>query len=437
MLKKKQNFPDLNSTRANILWAFILQVIEKGAGYVVLAVLTRTLLPEELGGMFFAISISRLAAVTLGLGTDNHLIRKVANDPPNSLLYLSQNLSLRIVSMIAGYILLNAFFMFMRPELALVMALVSAYSFLDEIHYTFASFFVGKKQILFRLSIMGSFKILGIFVVSLVAYISQSLVWVLWFQVFLSSLLVWSAFMVTQRFFGRVQLRWEPATKMDFIRQSFPFLAVNLLGLMHMRFDTIMVGVLLDLQRVAIYELGIKLVEVARFLIRPIKTVFFPIFSEYTAAGNWDRLRRRFKQLMALAFGIGGGAFVLMLIFGSFIITLLFGEAYQASVYVTQVLFLSVPFLFAEFLANVVANALHLERKVLSITAWVVALNIGLNLIAIPMYGIMGAAWVTVASQIFLTTGVLTLVISKLYGPPISIDPVNAQMDVVTSEDSA
>jgi O-antigen/teichoic acid export membrane protein len=436
LLKKKQNLPDLNSTRANIVWAFVLQVIEKGAGYVILAVLTRTLLQEELGGMFFAISISRLAAVTLGLGTDNHLIRKVANDPPNSLLYLSQSLSLRIASMAAGYTLLNAIFWVLRPELALVMALVSAYNFLDEIHYTFASFFVGKKQILFRLSILGSFKILGIFVVSFAAYISKSLVLVLWCQVLLSSLLVLSAFMVTQCFFGRVQLRWAPAQKMELIKQSFPFLAVNLLGLMHMRFDTVMVGALLDLQRVAIYELGIKLVEVARFLIRPIKTVFFPIFSEYTAAGNWDRLRMRFKQLMFLAFGIGGGAFLLMFIFGSFVITLLFGDAYQASVRVTQVLFLSVPFLFAEFLANVVANALHLERRVLSITMWVVILNIGLNLIAIPMYGIMGAAWVTVVSQIFLTAGILTLVISKLYGPPVFIDPVNAQTDVITSEDS-
>jgi O-antigen/teichoic acid export membrane protein len=437
LLKKKQNLPDLNSTRANIVWAFVLQVIEKGAGYVILAVLTRTLLQEELGGMFFAVSIARLAAVTLSLGTDSHMIRKVASDPQNGLLYLSRNLSLRIVSMAVGYILLNAIFWSVRPELTLVMALVSAYSFLDEIHFTFAAFFVGKKQILFRLSILGSFKILGIFVVSFVAYISRSLVLVLWCQVILSFLLVLSAFMVTQRFFGKVQLSWEPAQKMELIKQSFPFLAVNLLGLMHMRFDTIMVGVLLDLQRVAIYELGIKLVEVARFLIRPIKTVFFPIFSEYTAAGNWERLRMRFRQLMFLAFGIGGGAFVLMLIFGSSVIALLFGEAYQASILVTQVLFLSVPFLFAEFLANVVANALHLERKVLNITAWVVALNIGLNLIVIPMYGIMGAAWVTVISQIFLTTGILALVISKLYGPPVSIDPVNAQMDAVTPEDVA
>jgi hypothetical protein len=94
LLKKKQNLPDLHSTRANIMWAFALQVIEKGAGYVILAVLTRTLLQEELGGMFFAVSIARLAAVTLSLGTDSHMIRKVANAPPNSLLYLSQNLSL-------------------------------------------------------------------------------------------------------------------------------------------------------------------------------------------------------------------------------------------------------------------------------------------------------------------------------------------------------
>jgi O-antigen/teichoic acid export membrane protein len=437
LLKKKPNFPDLHSTRANIVWAFVLQVVEKGAGYIILAVLTRTLLQEELGGMFFAVSIARLAAVTLSLGTDSHMIRKVASDPPNSLLYLSRNLSLRIVSMAVGYILLNVIFWTERPELALVMALVSAYSFLDEIHFTFAAFFVGKKQILFRLSILGSFKILGIFVVSFAAYISKSLVLVLWCQVILSFLLVSSAFMITQRFFGKVQLRWEPAKKMELIRQSFPFLAVNLLGLMHMRFDTIMVGVLLDLQRVAVYELGIKLVEVARFLVRPIKTVFLPVFSEYSANGNWAKLRVRFRQMMVLAFGAGGGMFVLMMAFGSPLITLLFGEAYRESVFVAQVLFLSVPFLFAEFLANVTASALHLEKKIMRITAWTVVLNIGLNLFVIPIHGIIGAAWVTVVSQVFLTMGLLAIVISRLYGPPAALQTVNPEMEAVSPEDVA
>jgi O-antigen/teichoic acid export membrane protein len=435
LLKKKPNLPALNSTRANIVWALALQVVEKGAGYVILAVLTRTLLQEELGGMFFAISIARLAAVALSLGTDTQMIRKVASDPRNGLLYLSQNLSLRIVSMVVGYILLNAIFWAVRPELFLVMLLVSAYSFLDEIHFTFAAFFIGKKQILFRLAVMGSLKLIGIFVVSFAAYISRSLILVLWCQVFLSLILVISTFVITHRFFGRVQLKWEPTVKIELIKQSFPFLAVSLLGLMHMRFDTIMVGVLLDLQRVAVYELGIKLVEVARFLVRPIKTVFLPVFSEYNANGNWTKLRARFRQMMILAFAAGAGMFVLMLAFGSHLITLLFGEGYRESILITQVLFLSVPFLFAEFLANVVASALHLEKKIMSITAWTVALNIGLNLFVIPIYGILGAAWVTVASQVFLTTSLLVFVVSKLYGPPVTLQPVNSEVDVVTPEE--
>lgn len=385
--------------------------------------------------MFFAVSISRLAAVGLSLGTDTHLIRKVASDPPNGLLYLSQNLSLRIVSMAVGYILLNAIFWAVRPELLLVMLLVSAYSFLDEIHFTFAAFFVGKKQILFRLSVMGSLKLVGIFVVSFVAYISRSLVLVLWCQVAISLILVLSTFIITRRFFGRVQLKWEPTVKIELIKQSFPFWAASLLGLMHMRFDTIMVGVLLDLQRVAVYELGIKLVEVARFLVRPIKTVFLPVFSEYNTTGNWTKLRVRFRQMMLLVFAAGAGMFMLMLAFGSPLITLLFGEAYRESVFVTQILFLSVPFLFVEFLANVVASAMHLEKRIMNITAWTVVLNIGLNIFVIPIYGIIGAAWVTVASQVFLTVGLLVIVISKLYGPPAALPPVNTEMDAVTPED--
>src|SRR5258706_208697 len=75
------------STQANILWAILSQTIEKAAGYLILAVLTRTLLKIELGEFFFALSIAELAAVFLNFGTDTYLIRKVATDPDNGLEY--------------------------------------------------------------------------------------------------------------------------------------------------------------------------------------------------------------------------------------------------------------------------------------------------------------------------------------------------------------
>src|SRR6185295_412045 len=171
---------DPKNTKANIVWAMLLQTIEKAAGYLILAVLTRTLLKIDLGAFFFALSIAELTAVFLNFGTDTYLIRKVAMDPENGLDHLSQVLSMRFVSMGVGYGLLNLSIWFFRPELAAIMLLVAGYDFLEEIYYSISAFLTGSKQLFYRLLILGGFKILTFIGISFIAYITRSLMSVLW-----------------------------------------------------------------------------------------------------------------------------------------------------------------------------------------------------------------------------------------------------------------
>jgi O-antigen/teichoic acid export membrane protein len=416
----------LSKNRLNIIFAFVLEVIEKTSGYVVFIVLTRTVSQINLGEMLFAVSLSRLAAVTSNMGAGSLLIRKVASDPTNDIVYLSQIVSLHIVTMLTGFVILNASFLWIYPDLIWIMALVSAYTFLDEFFLTFTTFFAGKKQLDLRLLVIGSFKVIGTFLISVVAFTSQSLYSVLWLQVFLSLILVILGLYIVQKYFGLLNLKWTIREKTKIIKQSFPFLAINILGLMHMRFDTILVGGLLGLPQVTIYEIGIKLVEVARFMVRPFKWVLLPVFSEYSANSDWTKFRIRFRQMMLFAFGLGGGLTLLMFLFGSWVIPFVFGQTYIGSVLISKILFLSVPFLFAQFLGNVFASALHLEKEILKLTALTVLINIGLNLFAIPAYGINGAAWVTVLSQSFITISLLLAVVRKLFGKSVDINLENS-----------
>lgn len=73
---------------------------------------------------------------------------------------------------------------------------------------------------------------------------------------------------------------------------------------MHMRFDTILVGAMLNVREVANYELGIKLVEAVRFM-GFTHTVFLPVFSEYFAKRTTEKLRTRFLLLASIVFTAG------------------------------------------------------------------------------------------------------------------------------------
>lgn len=420
MLKNKFQITalNLNSTRANILWATAVQTIEKLAGYLVIAVLTRTLLKAELGTMFFALTIAELCATLVNFGTDNYLVRAVATDRPEALRHLSEVLSARVQNTLIGFVILNLAFFVIQPRLSPVLLLVSAYDFLEEIYYCFSAFFTGQRKLIYRLMIAGVFRVLSVGVLSLVAVITRNLFPVLWTRLILDSMLVIASLVVVRRSFGAVHLRFSPRASFSLMRVSVPFFLVNFLTVVHMRFDTVLVGLFLNLSQVANYELGIKMMEVARFIIRPLNSVFYPVFSEYGMRNQWRKLRLRFWQLAALTFGGGIVLAVGMQFFGSGVIAWLFGADYIESVGPTKILFLSVPLMYFTFIATVVANALHLEGRSALLLSIGVALNVGLNLFVIPAFGILGAAWATVVSQAFLALSMLGMVSAALLRTP-------------------
>ncbi len=406
-----------DSTRANLVWATGIQIIEKLAGYLVIAVLTRTLTTVEIGEIFFASTISGIAATVLSFGTEHHLIRAVATQPDRAVRNLGEVLALRLQNMVLVYAAVNLGCWALQPSLAPVLMLVTAYDFLEEIYYAFSSFFAGTKQLIYRLVIGGIVEFLKLLAVSAVAVLTRSIYAVLATYLIIDTGLVVGTYLVVRRDFGEIPLAFGWKQSLSLMRISMPFFVFNILTLVHMRLDTLMVGIMLNLVQVAYYDLGMKMLEVARFVIRPLNSVFYPIFSEMAAAGRWEALRKRSLQLTGAAFGLGLLGTLGMQVLGSPVIVLLFGADYTASVAPAKILFLSLPLIFVHFVLTILANALHLEKA----SAWLLAvsalLNFVLNLYVIPRYGIDGAAWTTLASQTVLTASVMWLTASKLLRP--------------------
>lgn len=402
------------------MWATTLQVTEKAVGYLVIAILTRTLLQVELGTLFFALSIADLVSILLTFGTRTYLIRQIASAPEDSISLFSSVLSSNIFNISIGYVALNIVVYFLRPDIQPIMLLATAYNFLEKIYYSFSSFFIGRKRFLYSLIILGGFKVATVMGISLVAYLTRALYPMLWTHFIFNLLLVITSYWIVHNQFGAIKLHFNTRENFEIMKKSAPFFVLNMLNILHLRFDTIMVGLMLGLQLVAIYELGIKLMEVTRFIIRPITNVFLPLFSEYATAGRWKLFRKRFLLLLGLALGAGIMFSITMQILGPYVIVLLFSEKYQDSVIPTQILFWSIPFLFLFTVNSNAASAMHLEKKTALVTFVSVMLNMGLNLFVIPRFGLIGAAWATVISQAIQAIGTLILVLPKMFKRPSS-----------------
>ena len=177
---------------------------------------------------------------------------------------------------------------------------------------------------------------------------------------------------------------------------------LSIAGLVHFAADTVMLGYLQPYEQVATYQAAAKLLEASQFLVRPLTLILLPVCAALAAREQWDDLHRLMHKMFAGMAVLGVAAWGFVAALAVPIIRIVYTATYDPSAEVLRVLYLSVPGLYLATVAMLLASSTMRERRAVFIMALGVALNVALNLVAIPRYGALGAAWVTVASQTFV-----------------------------------
>ncbi len=84
------------------------------------------------------------------------------------------------------------------------------------------------------------------------------------------------------------------------------------------------------------------------------------------------------------------------------IVNILFGEQFQNSVVALQILFLGVVFVFQIRLFQIILNSIDRQKVVMYVGLIGLIINVFLNLLLIPKYGLGGAAFTTVISELIV-----------------------------------
>jgi O-antigen/teichoic acid export membrane protein len=415
---------------SDLLLASSYHLLEKLVGYVVLLLMARHLSVGRMGEFFFAVAVASFLALFTELGTHNYLIRRVANEPGDAARALSEVLSLRLPVMGLVFLLLNGAVAVVEPELLRTMLLTSIFVLLQELYYSFGAAFLGLRRVGLRVATgLGAQILLAILVAAAVAA-GSGLATILLAYVGSSLALVVVAAVAARRWVGPFRPvldsnRWRAVAV-----AAAPLFALGAVGWLHSKVDTMMLGVLGSYEAVASYEVAYKFFEVSRFAIRPIAMIFFPLCAGLVAAGDWPALRRLTRRIMlsVVALGLAAAAFVLPL--AELLIVSLFGTTYQSSTGVLQVLFLGAPALYSGMVGVFVATAMRQERKALILTAICLLANVVANAIVIPLWGALGAAWTTVATETILGVGLVVAVFRR-------VSKLHLATATATNEDSA
>lgn len=169
----------------------------------------------------------------------------------------------------------------------------------------------------------------------------------------------------------------------------------NILGFLNYRVDMFLVNGFLGPVAVGLYSVGVGLVEKLWLISNAAGTVLFP----RVAAESEEERQKEFTPLVArtVLWATILGALVLIFLSG-WIVRLLYSDAYLPAVGALQALLPGIVTLSVwRVLANDIAGRGHPSLNIYTSLA-AVATNVVLNILWIPSYEIIGAAWASTVS---------------------------------------
>jgi len=157
--------------------------------------------------------------------------------------------------------------------------------------------------------------------------------------------------------------------------------------------DTIILGLVVTSSAVGVYNASARLVTLAVFVVNPINAAFAPRIANLFARGELGLLREIYTVATNWIVRLSLPAFAILLVLPGSLLGLFFGRAYGAGATVVVILALGQMCNAATGPCGMVINMSGRNRLNLIDNLLVLALNIGLNLVLIPVWGINGAAF--------------------------------------------
>ena len=184
------------------------------------------------------------------------------------------------------------------------------------------------------------------------------------------------------------------------IKEALPLSITSLFAVLVFRVDSVMLSVMSGMEAVGFYNAAYRLMEALIFFPQVYTTAIFPVFSKlYVSSINplKGAYIKSFKYLTILSLPIAVGITLL----AEPIILLLFKPEYIPSILALQIVVWVLPFIFVNYIQGSLLTAMNRQVTYLKITAASLVLNVGMNLVLIPLYSYLGAAFVTVITEIF------------------------------------
>ena len=389
----------------NVVWAVTGKVVTLLGGLLVGIFVARYLGPEQYGLMSYVMSYVSLFQVLALFGMDNIEIREESKTPREKDKIIGTAFGLKLVFAVVtmGLIALTAW-LFETDSFTKWMIILYSTSMIMNSFGVIRNYFTSLvwNEYIVKTEITRTLIGAGIKVVLLLLH--APLVWFIVATLF-DTVLIAGGYLVSYRSKIDSVRKWQfdKDTAKYLIRQSFP-LAVSLSAvLIYHRIDQVLVGKMLTNIELGYYSVACKFVEIIMFIPTILAQTIVPVLVRIHKQ-NFSAYRSKTQQFVNITVWICIILSVLIALSSHWIILYTFGEQYLPATIALQVLvFKSV----GDALSATAGNMIIIESKqkyawIRSVTACFVC--VGLNLVFIPRWGIVGTAIASILTYLYAGT---------------------------------
>lgn len=396
----RQMSPSRKKIIANVLWATFGKVVNLFGSLFVGILIARYLGPEQYGLMNYVISYVSIFTVIASFGLTNIEVREMSKRPDRKDDIMGTCFIIRIICALFGYLLIGTTLYVYRPDnYTCLLILIYGITLFSNCFEIIRNYFTSIVQNEYIVKSEVTRTIIGACIKIVLLYFNAPLICFI-IAVAFDTVLVCSGYIISyQRKAGLIS-KWKYNKEFVpfFVKQSFPLLLSGAAVVIYQRIDQIMIGDMVDKESVGYFATAGKFLDIVLFIPMVLTQTVTPMLINKKKKSSNKEYDEYAKQFSSIIIWIALILAALLSLSSYYIIRYTYGIAYLMSVPVLQIL-----------AWKTVCMALSTTSGQLiiidGIQKWAVIRNlfgcltcILLNYILIPIWGIVGAAYVTIAT---------------------------------------
>ena len=385
----------------NLFWAVLGKIVNLCSGLLVGIIVARYLGPEQYGLMNYVISYVFLFQTFALFGLDSIEIREEARGqkPYTTIIGTAFFLKLFFGCCFIVLAILTSWLMEADLYTTLLIAIYSLVVVLNSL-IVIRNYFTAIVQNEYVVKAEISRSVISIIIKLILLFLHANLTWFITAYMFDFVLLGTGYLMAYRTKIGSLrEWHFDRDYARFLLKESFPLLLTNAAVIIYQRIDQVMIGSMIDKSAVGFFSVAARFTEVLVFLPMILAQTITPILVK-ARERDVAEYKVKAQQFMNFSFWLSLAASAIVSILAYWLIRYTFGPTYLPAVAVLQVMAFKAASVALSNTAGAMLVTEGLQRWAILRDGFGCLVCVVLNYLLLPRYGIMAAAFVSIASNI-------------------------------------